>query len=191
MDYVKLGEESVYLAVPIAAIIVLIVYLRKDAKGKRKNKLLSQFINADFRSEDDLSWYIAHDLMGAAGYTDCVVYRADQVDKVCRQIAAFGPKNPVKQSILNPINIPFGRGIVGHVAESGIAQWIADTSKDPRYVPDDDVRYSELSVPVIVNGVVAMVIDSEHKNMNWFKEDDLKFVQQVAAYTAVHLQKMK
>jgi signal transduction protein with GAF and PtsI domain len=191
MDYVKLGEQLVYVTIPIAGIIILIIYLRKEAKGNKKNKLITNLIKGNFKTEDELSWFVAHDVMGAAGYQDCVVYKVDQADQVCRQIAAFGPKNPDKQSILNPINIPFGRGIVGHVAASGKSEWIADTSKDPRYVPDDDVRYSELTVPVILNGSVAMVIDSEHKNHSWFKEDDVKFVHQVAHYTAEHLQKLK
>ncbi len=190
MDYVKLGEQSVYLTIPLVGIIILIVYLRKEAKGNRKNKLITHLIKSSFKSEDELSWFVAHDVMGAAGYQDCVVYKVDQTDKVCRQIAAYGPKNPDKQSILNPINIPFGRGIVGHVAVSGKSEWIGDTSKDPRYVPDDDVRYSELSVPVISNGVVVMIIDSEHKNPAWFKEADVKFVHQVAFYTGEHLQKL-
>jgi signal transduction protein with GAF and PtsI domain len=190
MDYVKLGELSVYIAVPLIAGVILLVVLRKKAKGNRKTRLLDQFTRSTFKNEDELSWYVAHDLIGAAGYQDCVVYKVDQKDQMCRQVAAFGPKNPDKQSILNPINIPFGRGVVGHVAGSGKLEWISDTSKDPRYVPDDDVRYSELTVPVFVNGSVVMVIDAEHKNHSWFKDTDVKFFQQIADCTSAHLLKL-
>lgn len=190
MDYVKLGEQSVYLAIPVIGVIVLIVYLRKEAKGNRRNKLITNLIKGNFKSEDELSWYIAHDIMGAAGYPDCVIYKVDQSDKVCRQIAAFGPKNPDKMSILNPINIPFERGIVGNVALTGKGEKIDDTTSDPRYVPDDDVRYSELSVPVIINGKSALIIDAEHKKPSWFKDSDLKFVEEVAAVAAEKINKM-
>lgn len=186
------GLPVVYIMAPIVIIVLVIAgFLGKQNKSKNREKVLKEFREMKFSSEDELSWFIAHDVMGATGYTDCVVYKVDHVDKVCRQIAAFGPKNPDKMSILNPINIPFGRGIVGHVAVSGTLEKIDDTNKDPRYVPDDDVRYSELSAPVVVNGLVAMVIDSEHKNSSWFKEADVEFVKQVTAIAAGHLAKLQ
>lgn len=181
-----------YILVPaIIAVCIAAYFLAQKNKSRTREKVMAGFRSATFTNEDDLSWYVAHDVMGKAGYPDCVVYKVDPADKVCRQIAAFGPKNPEKMSILNPINIPFGRGIVGHVAASGKAERIDDTTKDDRYVPDDDVRYSELTVPVLVNGSVAMVIDSEHKNPSWFKETDLQFVSEVAGITAGKLQGMR
>lgn len=185
------GIPVVYIMAPLVVVILLVAgFLGKQNKSKNRKKLLEEFRGTKFLSEDELSWFIAHDVMGAAGYTDCVVYKVDQTDKVCRQIAAFGPKNPDKMSILNPINIPFGRGIVGHVASSGKLEKIDDTNKDSRYVPDDDVRYSELSAPVLVNGLVVMVIDSEHKNSSWFKDADVEFVKSVTAIAADHLGKL-
>ncbi len=185
------GFNAVLYITPIVIVVVIVVAWLKVNKTKSRENILAEFRKLNFTGEDELSWYIAHDIMGAAGYPDCVVYKVDQTDKVCRQIAAYGPKNPDKQSILNPINIPFGRGIVGHVAASGKTEKIDDANNDPRYVPDDDVRYSELSVPVLINGLTVMVIDSEHKNPAWFKESDVKFVQQVAEITIGHLQKLK
>jgi len=185
------GFNAVLYITPIVIAVVIVVAWLKVKQTKSRAGILVEFRKMNFISEDELSWYIAHDVIGAGGYPDCVVYKVDQTDKVCRQIAAFGPKNPDKQSILNPINIPFGRGIVGHVAANGIMEKIDDANKDPRYVPDDDVRYSELSVPVLMNGVAVMVIDSEHKNPSWFKETDVKFVLEVAAIASEHLQKLK
>lgn len=185
------GINVVTYLVPAVIVVVIIVAWLKMNKTKGRENVLIEFRKMNFLSEDELSWYIAHDIMGAVGYPDCVVYKVDHSDKVCRQIAAFGPKNPDKMSILNPINIPFARGIVGNVAMTGKAEKIDDTTKDPRYVPDDDVRYSELSVPVLINGQSAMIIDSEHKNPSWFKESDLKFVEEVAAVAAEKLAKIR
>jgi signal transduction protein with GAF and PtsI domain len=176
---------------PIVVVVVIVATWLKVNKTKSRENILAEFRKMNFASEDELSWYIAHDIIGAIGFPDCVVYKVDQADKVCRQIAAFGPKNPDKMSILNPINIPFSRGIVGNVAQTGKTEKIDDTTKDERYVPDDDVRYSELSVPVIINGKSAMVIDSEHKNPSWFKDSDVKFVEEVAAIAAEKLSKIK
>jgi|GEM_PF-6742532 signal transduction protein with GAF and PtsI domain len=182
----------VYIMTPLVMVVLAAVYIfAKRKREKDRGQLLEQFRKANFTGEDDLAWYIAHDIMGASGYPDCVVYTVDQTDRVCRQIAAFGPKNPDKMSILNPINIPFARGIVGQVAMSGKAERIDDTTKDPRYVPDDDIRYSELTVPVLINGKSAMVIDSEHKSLSWFKETDMIFVQQAAEIAAAKLESFR
>lgn len=192
MNLIVAGINMYYIiALVVVGLLCAFYVLSKWNKAKNRERLLIDFRGMNFLSEDELSWYVAHDIMGAAGFPDCVVYKVDQTDRVCRQIAAFGPKNPDKQSILNPINIPFGRGIVGHVAASGKLEKIDDANNDPRYVPDDDVRYSELSVPVLINGLTAMVIDSEHKNPAWFKDADVKFVQQIADIAAAHLQKLK
>lgn len=154
--------------------------LMRKKKGNTV-QLLSIFRTTVFKSEDELCWYVSHDVIGTAGYEDCVIYQVDHSEKVCRQIAAYGPKNPEKKSILNPILISFGRGIVGAVAVSGKAEIIIDAALDPRYVPDDDVRYSELTVPVFFNGAVRFIIDSEHKRRNRYKEADLEFFIAVAA----------
>jgi two-component system, LytTR family, sensor kinase len=177
---------SAYLLaiLPVVLVVTLVAgFARLKRKGRDRSVLLENFRNAHFSNEDDLSWYIAHDVIGKAGYVDCVIYKVDQKDQVCRQIAAFGPKNPDKMSILNPINIPFARGIVGHVAMSGKAEKIDDTTKDARYMPDDDVRYSELTVPVLRDGKSIMVIDSEHKKAAWFKASDVEFFREVATIT--------
>lgn len=184
------GFTFLYVMVPLVVVVFVVVGFLKLNRNRSRDRVLDEFRKMNFTNEDELSWYIAHDVMGAAGYSDCVVYKVDQADKVCRQIAAYGPKNPDKMSILNPINIPFGRGIVGHVAGSGKTEKIDDTTKDARYVPDDDVRYSELTVPVLMNGKSAMIIDSEHKTPARFKEADVEFVQTVAKIAGEHLQKL-
>lgn len=179
----------VIMLVVITGVIIGAGIAKMSGNKQKRGEVLEKFRAASFQNEDELSWYIAHDVMGSAGFPDCVVYKVDHTEKVCRQIAAFGPKNPDKMSILNPINIPFSRGIVGHVAMSGKMERIDDTTKDPRYVPDDDVRYSELTMPVLVNGVTVLVIDSEHKKSGWFKEAEVEFVKQVAVITEEKLRK--
>jgi LPXTG-motif cell wall-anchored protein len=151
--------------------ILLLLRKKKDTQ----HVVLDALRKAEFKSETDLCWYVSHDVIGASGYDDCIVYSVDHQDQLCRQVAAFGPKNPDKKSILNPIQIAFGRGVVGSVALSGKVELIPDTTVDNRYVPDDDVRYSELTVPVNVNGTTRYIIDSEHKRRNRYKENDKQF----------------
>ena len=51
-----------------------------------------------------------------------------------------------------PIEIEIGKGIVGYVARSGVAEIIPDTTLDSRYIVDDEKRYSEITVPLVSDG---------------------------------------
>ena len=93
--------------------------------------------------------------------------------KELKQIAAYGDKLS-KGEILNHIRIPLGSGIVGTVAKTGVYEVIADTSKDPRYIVDDKIRLSEITVPIIAENEIIGVIDSEHSSRNFFNEDHLE-----------------
>src|SRR3546814_1780752 len=88
--------------------------------------------------------------------------------------SAYGPKNPRAFEISDPILIPIGEGITGSVAKSARSELIQDTSLDERYIEDDKRRFSEITVPVIVDGMVFGVIDCEHSEKNFFSEQHLK-----------------
>ena len=62
----------------------------------------------------------------------------DEERNVLVQKAAHGPKSPREFEITNPLGIEPGKGIVGSVALSGKAEIIPDTTKDPRYIVDDE-----------------------------------------------------
>jgi LytS/YehU family sensor histidine kinase len=113
-----------------------------------------------------------------------VVYLVDKNNKVLVQKAAYGPKNPRGHEIINPIEIEIGKGIVGSVAATGKPLLINDTSKDPRYIVDDERRYSELSVPILHDGKVIGVIDSENTKKHFFTEDHLKALTTISSISS-------
>ena len=61
---------------------------------------------------------------------------------------------------------------------------IQDTSKDSRYIVDDEQRFSEISVPIFHDGKVIGIIDSEHAEKNFFKESHLKALTTIASISA-------
>src|SRR5690606_41097020 len=61
----------------------------------------------------------ARNCISRLGFEDCVIYLVDEEKKLLKQKAAYGPKNSRAFEIVNPISIPFGKGIVGDVAQSG------------------------------------------------------------------------
>ena len=135
----------------------------------------------------EIAWEITKNTIGLLGFEDCVIYLLDSEKKELNQIAAFGEKISSDNEIVNQIAIPLGSGIVGTVAKTGTPEIIPDTSKDKRYIVDDKVRFSEISVPIIANNEIIGVIDSEHTSKNFFTEDHLKTLQTIASLAATQL----
>ncbi|GAB3506302.1 hypothetical protein GCM10027341_39130 [Spirosoma knui] len=133
---------------------------------------------------DEVLWDVARNCISRLNFVDCVVYWLDQERGVLVQKAAHGPKSPQSYTILQPIEIPLGKGIVGSVARSGQPEVIGDTSLDRRYIPDDAVRLSEITVPIVWEGQVLGVIDAEHPARNFFQPRHLKILTTVAALCA-------
>jgi len=130
---------------------------------------------------DEILWDVAKNCIARLGFVDCVIYLFNDEQTALIQKAAYGNKNPEAYAILNPIEIPLGEGIVGNVARSGKPERIADTTKDPRYITDDEVRYAELAVPLLLQNQVIGVIDSEHPEKGFFKEHHQEALQTIAA----------
>ena len=132
----------------------------------------------------ELAWETARSVASHLGLDDCVIYRVDGDKGELEQIAAYGVKNPSDYDIYNRLIIPIGEGIVGAVAKSGVAELINDTSVDKRYIIDDSNRLSELTVPIVVDDVVIGILDSEHPNKGYYKEEHLKVFTSVANLVA-------
>lgn len=135
-------------------------------------------------SVEDILWDISHNCISQLGFEDCVIYLIDY-DKQCLiQKAAWGPKTTEAKKILNPIEIPLGKGIVGAVAISGNAEIIADTSKDHRYIIDDERRFSEITIPIKTADRIIGVLDSEHHQKNFYTARHRQILETVAAICA-------
>lgn len=145
-------------------------------------EVISYFATSLFgkNSEEDILWDITKNCIGQLGLQDCVIYLFDEDRRFLSQKAAYGPKNPVNLEITQPISIPKGKGIVGSVAATGKAEVIEDTSKDPRYILDDNFRYSEIAVPIIYNEEVLGVIDSEHPEKAFYTDWHLRMLTVIA-----------
>src|SRR5262249_6517702 len=133
----------------------------------------------------------AKNCVSQLGFVDCVIYLLDKEQNVLVQKAAFGPKNPEGQKILNPITIPLGKGIVGSVAHSGKDELIADTRLDKRYICDDEFRLSEITVPIVAGGEVLGVIDAEHPKENFFTQEHLEILTGIASLCANKLVRVR
>jgi signal transduction histidine kinase len=139
-------------------------------------------------SMEDLFWYVAQNVVGKLNFVDCVIYQANDDQTILRQVAAWGEKNPFGRNILNPLIIPFGRGITGQVAQTRKAIIVDDLLTDQNYIPDTQPARSEICVPLIFRGRVVGVIDSEHPEPNAFGAGELEILDTVAAMTGAKLE---
>lgn len=139
-------------------------------------------------SVEDLFWYVAQNVVGKLGFIDCVIYQADEAQTELTQAAAWGEKNPYGRNIINPLVIPFGRGITGQVAQSRKPIVVDDLLKDDSYIADTEPARSEICVPLFCGGRIAGVIDSEHPDIAAFSEPELEILSTVAAMTSAKLE---
>ena len=136
---------------------------------------------------DGAVWAITKYAVSRLSYADCVVYLVDSSGEFLIQKAAYGPKNEGDFDIKNPLKLRVGQGICGHVAVTGVSECVNDTSNDPRYTVDDSVRLSEIAVPILSQGKVIGVIDSEHPDKNFYSSQDIEILETVAAMVSVKI----
>lgn len=176
----------------LSMLLILILLIRTQKKmdeKKQVDKIIEYFANSVYgdNSVNEICWDIARNCISQLRFEDCVVYLLDKERKVLVQRAAYGPKNPKGHEIENPIEIKLGQGIVGTVAATGRPELVHDTSKDPRYIVDDERRFSEISVPIIHDTMVIGVIDSENSKKNFFTNDHLKAMTTIASISATKI----
>ncbi len=141
---------------------------------------------AEARDLDDVLRSLARCTQSVLAWDDCVIYLRSGPRRLAQR-AAYGPKSPDGIEIVDPIELAFGEGIVGAAAESAESQLVRDTRTDPRYVIDDEDRLSELAVPILVDGEVVGVIDSEHREDGFYTNNHRLLLEDVAQMVAVRL----
>jgi signal transduction histidine kinase len=161
---------------------VFIFWIRTLKRQIRSERILNYFATSLYGQNtiDDIFWDVAKNCISQLKFEDCVIYYFDPVQNMLVQKAAYGPKNPDKHEIINPIQIPFGKGIVGAAAASQTTVIVPDTSKDDRYIVDDRHRHSEMAVPILLEGKLFGVIDSEHSSKNFYTPFHAQMLEKIA-----------
>ncbi len=80
------------------------------------------------------------------------------------------------------------RGMVGHVAATGVTRYARDVTVDPYYVSCEVNTRSELSIPLMTHGEVTGVLCVDHKQTNAFAEDEVMVLEALAGHIAVAIE---
>jgi signal transduction histidine kinase/ligand-binding sensor domain-containing protein len=185
-------ERWWFIALCVLAVVGIIYQFYRFFRQKYETqKTLNHFITALYgkNTPEEIFRSIAYNCIHQLNFVDCVVYQLDPEKKVLVQKAAAGPKSPEGYEIINPIEIAIGKGIVGTVAKTGKAEIISNTQKDKRYIVDDALRLSEITVPMLVDGELYAIIDSEHPRKHFYKKHHQYILQTIAAICATRISK--
>lgn len=152
-------------------------------KNQFELEQISNYFSASLAGKNDVDevlWDVTQNLIGRLNYVDCMIYlwNADRTKMI--QKAAYGPKGSPDALAAHVFDVLPGQGVVGYVMQTKEPLLIPDTRVDPRYRPDEMVRLSEICVPIIHNGELIGIIDSEHHALNYYKERDLKILTTIA-----------
>jgi ligand-binding sensor domain-containing protein/putative methionine-R-sulfoxide reductase with GAF domain len=162
-------------------------HLQKLVADEYKNQFELEQISHYFSSSlihkknvEDVLWDVSKNLIGKMNYEDCMIYLWNKEKTKMIQKASWGPKGDPKAISESVFDVAPGQGIVGHVILTREPIIIPDTRKDSRYRVDDVARLSEICVPIIHDGELIGVIDSEHSEVNHFQKRDIKILTTIA-----------
>lgn len=183
-------QTHAFLGSVVALLLLVAMAIHSVRQRNRKHlemqKAVDYFAREGQPYTDTVSilWDIVRKSISRLGFEDCVIYLLDEERNMLVQKAAYGDKNPDGLRIVNPIEIPVGKGITGYAAQHAKTVQVDDTTKDPRYIVDDAQRLSELAVPIIHDGKVIGVIDSEHGKRKFFQPIHRQTIEQIASICA-------
>ena len=156
-----------------------------------KNKLeLEQITNyfsnslSDKKLVEDVLWDVSKNLIGRMGFVDCIIYLWNHDKTKMVQKAGIGPKGSAEEIKKQPFDVLPGQGVVGYVIENKEPVCVADTSKDVRYRPDEMIRLSEITVPIMYNNELLGIIDSEHPQKDFYTAQHLQLLTTIATLVA-------
>ncbi|SHO59537.1 histidine kinase [Algoriphagus zhangzhouensis] len=142
-------------------------------------------------SEEELLWDMVKNCISILDFEDAVIYLMDESGEFLVQKAAIGPKSPDGKELINAMKIPLGSGVTGKVAQTGLPIVINDTRLEPDYIQDDEFRLSELAVPILLEGKVIGVIDSENSKEGYFTDQHLRILHAVASIYAGQIARLR
>lgn len=120
------------------------------------------------RDPPEVAWTLCEYAGGELELADAIVYLLDPGARTLTQHAAWGPKRAASRVLESRITLALGQGIVGRCARLRLPQRTGDARLDDRYVVDDQFNLSELAVPILLDGTLFGVLDSEHPDAGYY-----------------------
>ncbi|GGC12634.1 hypothetical protein GCM10011325_44370 [Dyadobacter sediminis] len=176
----------------ILAVLVAIslgVWYRHYLRNRQKqiiDSTINYFIDSIYggNTVNEICWDIARTCTTEFYFEDCSVFLFNRKKNLIVQNSFYGLNNTKVQELTNPLEFKTGQGIVGTVAEEKKPIVVPDTSKDERYIAVDRSKRSEICIPILHEGKLLGVIDSEHSHKNFFNKEHVRALVAIASISA-------
>ncbi|MEO9966306.1 MAG: PAS domain S-box protein [Reichenbachiella sp.] len=132
----------------------------------------------------EILWSVIDNVVSKLDFYDCAIYLLDDQGENLIQVASQAYKNRTPKENKAAL-IKLGTGIVGKVALQKKAKITNDTSLDKDYIPDDQFRFSEITIPIIHEDELIGIIDSEHPDKDFFQPIHLSILTTIASMVAI------
>ena len=183
------GDQDQILGVQIIATDVTSETILKKIQNRERLQLQieNEIFEAVLKNNDlyKIGWSIVELIAKFLNSDDAVLYAV--INDQLVQIASLSESFKDQQEILTPIILHPGEGIVGQVAEKKKARIVNDTSEDANYVVDQYSRLSEITAPIMLDGELIGILDSEHPEKNHYQDYHLDFLNKVSNFIALGL----
>lgn len=183
--------QSWWFFMLVGCVSCVFLYLTYDGYLNRKrkrelSKTIEYFANSVYgeNSVNEICWDIARNCTSQLRFEDCSVFLWDNDKQKLVQKASHGAKDGDEIELIDPLEIDLGKGIVGLAGEIKKTVIIPDTSRDTRYIPADKRKLSEIAVPIMHEGKLIGVLDSEHTRRNFFTEEHARALVTIASINA-------
>lgn len=165
--------------------LTYISYLNRKHK-RELAKTIEYFVNSVYgeNSVNEICWDIVRSCTAQLHFEDCTVFLWDDGKQKLVQKAAYGSKDLNENEIIDPLELELGEGIVGVAGKIKKTLIIPDTSLDSRYIRQDPNKFSEIAVPILHEGKLIGVLDSEHTKKNFFTEEQARTLVTIASINA-------
>ena len=145
---------------------------------------IGQELNTTLLLEDNLR-VIIEEAIRATSSTHGNIAMYDEETASFRVTSALLGYTPEEARLLKQLRLGRGRSLVDDVLRSGQPEIVADTQADPRPTCVKKETRSALSVPILFEGRVVGVINLRSTDPGAYDQEDLQFVQTLAAQASL------
>lgn len=149
------------------------------------NQFVTRLLEVD--TVDEIANEVVTHVVNSFGFDNSEIYILNEENSKLELKAGVNSSQDSEKSFRD---LTIGEGIIGSVAQSGMAEIIPNTALDPRYIAQRTPYSSKLVVPIKADNKV-ICINCLHEDIGFFNSKHLKTLQTIANLSASRIRNAK